>query len=39
MGEFMVMIAEAIRTKKVELAVDKLINSDMSRLKKLIPRS
>jgi hypothetical protein len=39
MGEFMVMIAEAIRTKKVELAVDKLINSDISRLKKLIPRS
>ena len=38
MGDYMTMISDAIRGKKVELAIDKLINSDISRLKKLIPR-
>jgi len=38
MGDFMVMIKNAIGERKIELAIDKLINSDISRLKKLIPR-
>ena len=38
MGDYMTIISEAIKAKKVELAIDKLINSDLSRLKKLIPR-
>jgi len=38
MNDFMVMIKDAIRDRKIELAIDKLINSDISRLKKLIPR-
>lgn len=39
MSDYMTIIAGAIRTKRVELAIDKLINSDISRLKKLIPRT
>jgi len=39
MNDYMTMIANAIKSKKIELAIDKLINSDMTRLKKLIPRS
>src|SRR5205807_9017386 len=39
MGDYMTMIANAIKTKRTDLAIDKLINSDISRLKKLIPRS
>jgi hypothetical protein len=39
MNDYMTMIAKAIKDKKIELAIDKLINSDISRLKKLIPRT
>jgi hypothetical protein len=38
MNDYMTMIAKAIRDKKIELAIDKLVNSDVNRLKKLIPR-
>jgi hypothetical protein len=39
MNDYMTMIAKAIKDKKIELAIDKLINSDISRLKKLVPRA
>jgi len=39
MNDYMTMIQKAIRDRKIELARDKLINSDISRLKKLIPRA
>lgn len=39
MNDYMTMIAKAIKDKKIELAIDKLINSDISRLKKLVPRT
>lgn len=38
MNDYMTMIAKAVRDKRIELATDKLINSDISRLKRLIPR-
>ena len=38
MNDYMMMIQKAIRDRKIELAREKLINSDISRLKRLIPR-
>ncbi len=38
MNDYMLMIAKAIKDRRIELAIDKLANSDLSRLKKLIPR-
>ena len=38
MNEYMRMISQAIKEQNIELAIDKLSNSEVSRLKTLIPR-
>jgi hypothetical protein len=38
MNEYMRMISQAIKDQNIELAIDKLANSEVSRLKTLIPR-
>ncbi|GAG15049.1 unnamed protein product, partial [marine sediment metagenome] len=39
MNEYMRMINEAIKDRHIELAREKLANSELSRLKNLIPRN